>query len=187
MIYFSSTLFIFFVDLLFFLNIKRISKWIYGKYNKNFVIYALIIFLFLPTNLQAGIDLKNDTIATFLYMLAIFYYLKLLESKETRHTIYLGIILGAGLLTRFDFLIIVGGFVLQTIFFHFKKENKMRNNLFWCVILSFIIGSGTFIKNLIFYKNIFGSLMYDFARSFSHPMSDFFRTFTAYWGDIRGK
>lgn len=186
LIYFSSTLCLLFVNLFFFFNIKQISKWIYGGYNKDFIIYALAVFLFLPVHLQAGIGLKNDTIALLFYMMAIFYYLKLLEFKEAKYSIYLGIILGLGLLTRMDSLAILVGFAFQMIFFHFKKENKMRNNLFKSVLLGSIIGLGTFIKNLVLYNNVLGDVTIEAARSTLYTPYTFFRVFRAYWGGIFG-
>lgn len=186
-LYFASLIMFFFINLFFFYNMKYISKQVYRRINNRFIIYSLIIFLFLPVHLHLSTGIQSDIPLYLLYMVAIFYYFKLLKYKESKYSVILGVILGISLLTRIASLIFIGGFIFQMVYFHLKKDKMLRNRLFKSLLIGAGIGSYPFIRNIILFRNPIGDMRYELAMKLhKNIFYTIFRVFRAYWGGIFG-
>lgn len=187
LIYFGSLVLFFFTNLFFFFNINRISKYVYKRTNNTFIIYSSILFLFLPVHLFLSLGIQQDIPIYFLFMVALFYYFKLTETKQFKHAFILGLVLGAGLLTNIAGLIIIAGFFYQMIYWHFKNNKITRNHLFWSLFISIVTGSYSFIRNMILFKHPVGDLItLGGQKVHNNIFFTFFRVFKAYWGGIFG-
>lgn len=187
LLYFSSLVMLFFINLFFFFNIRHISKQVYKKVNNKFIIYSLLIFMFLPVHLFLSNGIQSDIPLYLFYMISLFYYFKVLEYKNTKYSIILGVVLGISLLARIATLIVVGGFMFQMVYFHLKKEKKLRNCLFNSLLVTTGVGAYPFIRNIVLYKNPIGDMRYDLAMRIHKNISyTLFRVFRAYWGGIFG-
>jgi len=187
LLYFASLSLFFFINLFFFLNIKQISKQIFKRIDNKFVIYSLIIFLFLPVHLHLSTGIQSDIPLYLLYMIALFYYFKILKYKDSKYSAILGIVLGISLLARIASLIFIGGFLLQMVYFHLKKNKTLRNCLFKSLLIGVGIGSYPFIRNIVLFKNPIGDMRYELAMKLhKNIFYTMFRVIRAYWGGIFG-
>lgn len=187
LLYFASLIIFFFINIFFFLNVKNFSKQIFKKVDNKFVIYSLIIFLFLPVHLHLSTGIQTDIALYLFYMIALFYYFKVLEHKELKYSVILGVILGISLLARIASLIFIGGFVLYVVYLHLKKEKKLRNRLFISLLIAIGVGAYPFIRNIVLFKNPVGDMRYELAmRIHKNIFYTLFRVFKAYWGGMFG-
>jgi hypothetical protein len=187
LIYFGSLVLFFFTNVFFFLNVKYISKNVFKKIDNAFIVYSLIIFLFLPVHLFLSIGVQSDIAMYFLFMVALFYYFKLVDNKNPYHSIILGLILGVSLLSSITSSIIIAGFIYQMIYLHFKKEKKLRNYLFISLLISAGVGAYPFIRNFVLFNNVLGDMRYEAAiRIHKSFFNTFLRVFRAFWGGVWG-
>lgn len=185
LIYFASLVMFFFINLFFFFNARQISKQVYKKVDTVFIAYALLIFMFLPVHLHLSTGIQTDVAGYLLYIIAIFCYFKVLEYKDMKHSIILGAILGIGLLVRIATLIVIGGFILQMLSLHLRKEKKLRTCMLTSLLVSAGVGAYPFIRNIVLYNNPTGD-MRAYLTTHKNIFYVILKVFRAFWGGISG-
>ena len=98
-------------------------------------------------HLMTGIN--NDALLILLGTLAIYWYIRLIQKISIKNTIWLGIILGLGLLTKQQFIIFLPLLAIPYGFHFFYnqqyKKTKIIKSLLLCILIVIIISGWWFI------------------------------------------
>ena len=145
-------------NILFFLLIKKNSGLIGNK--KQITIISTLLFIFFPLNLFLSLAIHTHAIFLVFLTLSFYLYSNLLEKRNLKNSLLLGISLGLGLLSSSMMLPLFLAIIIYTLFnYFFRKDNKIKF-LFTSIISGGIIGSVTLIRNYILYNDaIWGGIV----------------------------
>ena len=90
--------------------IGRIIKLLNG--NTTALLFALTAYVMSPVFLRSNVLFTTDFIDQFIWVLASLLMLRLLKTKNTQNWILLGLVMGAGLLTKWSILIFASSFLM---------------------------------------------------------------------------
>jgi hypothetical protein len=170
-------------NILFLFFLKEFSKKIE---NKNFIIFALMLFVFLPIQLFTSLMIHPSVIYPPLLVLSLLLYIKAVNYPNKKNFIFLGI--GVGILTLAD----LKGFVFPlalaffNLYYLIKGKYKKFKLLTMSLIITAIVGSYTFIRNYIQFGNPLGFWKTSQGYIYPHEFSKLLSYFPAFWGGIYG-
>ena len=138
-------------NILFFLLIKRVSK--DTNFKKQFILVSILIFIFFPLNLYISLIIHNHALFLMLLIFSFYLYSRSLEQRNLRNSCFLGISLGLGLLSSSMIIpLFLAIFIYTFLNYIFKKDRNIRF-IALSLILGFIIGFFTLIRNYLLYGN----------------------------------
>lgn len=182
---FSITI-MFLSTLIFLMTLKRIKR--HFK-NKNFIIYAIILFCFLPATLASSRLMTPDVLFFLLLNLSLYFYVKLIETKSKYYALFLGIIMGLAFWTWFSVIPLLVSLFIYIIILHFFKRYKERNLLLSSFIIAVLMGIYPLINAFrLFGSNLIGNITY--APAVMHQGTNIFlilkNILFGYWGGVYG-
>ena len=132
------------------------SIFIFFKIIKNFFSYKNSILLsylfsFYPLNVLASLQISSVILQLFLFLIFIFYFVALVESKNYKNAFFLGIFSGLMMLVRGEFVIF---FILSNLYLFFIFKINFRKILI-CVLFSLLIVTPYLVRNYSNFDNIF--------------------------------
>ncbi len=119
---------------------------------KSAVIIAMTSFMLTPIFLGMNTIYSMNTFDFLFWILSAYLFLKLIKTENKRYWIWLGIVLGLGLLNKTSILWLGGGILIGTIFSPIRKDLKTKYPY-----VAFIIAI------LIFSPYIIWNITHDFA------------------------
>lgn len=158
MLHIFSIFLILLTNILFFLLVRKISK--YMMYKQQFIFSSVITFIFFPLNLYLSLTIHNHTLFLFFLILSFYLYHRLLEQKSLKNSIFLGISLGLGLLTSSMILPLFLAILFYLLFNYFFNKDKNIKFILFSLFSGFIMGSYTLIRNYLLYgEPIWGGIV----------------------------
>lgn len=158
MLHLFSIILMLLTNILFFLLVQKTSK--YVTYKKQFILLSTMIFIFFPLNLYLSLTIHNQTLFLFFLILSFYLYHRLLEQKNLKNSIFLGISLGLGLLTSSMILPLFLAILFYLSFNYFFKKDRNIKFILFSLFSGFIIGSYTLIRNYLLYgEPIWGGIV----------------------------
>lgn len=119
---------------------------------KSAIVIAMILFMLTPIFLGMNTIYSMNTFDFFFWILSTYLFLKIIQTENKKYWIWLGFVLGLGLLNKTSILWLGAGIFVGTIFTPLKKDLKT-----WYPYLAFIIAM------LIFSPYIIWNFTHDFA------------------------
>jgi len=119
---------------------------------KSAIVIAMILFMLTPIFLGMNTIYSMNTFDFFFWILSAYLFLKIIQTENKKYWIWLGFVLGLGLLNKTSILWLGAGIFVGTIFTPLRKDLKT-----WYPYLAFIIAL------LIFSPYIIWNFTHDFA------------------------
>ena len=119
---------------------------------KSAIVIAMISFMLTPIFLGMNTIYSMNTFDFFFWVLSAYLFLKIIQTENKKYWIWLGIVLGLGLLNKTSVLWLGAGIFVGTIFTPLRKDLKTKYPY-----LAFIIAM------LIFSPYIIWNITHDFA------------------------
>ena len=168
-------------NIVFFLLVRRISKYVKNK--KHFIIYSLALFSFLPVHLYVSLFIHDTIIFYFLFVVSIYMYIKFMEKRNVKNAILFGGIVGISLLAGQTGLMTILAMIIILLYYFIKREYKTSKLLFISLIISLIIGIYPFIRNYIYYGH---PLDQTFNIKYTSSLIHLLNYFPSFWSGVYG-
>lgn len=183
-----STVIILVTNIFFFLFIKRVSNFIQmGK--KRFILYALMLFVFLPPHLYIALGVQDDVLFYCFFVASLYAYVRLLEKKTKKAAILFGLFIGLSLLSRQSAITMVASLVLILGYYLIKKNYQLMKLYSISLFTSLVVGGFSFVRNKILFGSIFGDLLTSYGNGpgpLENNLAVFLRGYRGFWGGIEG-
>src|SRR3989338_1979231 len=181
-----SVFIMFLVSIIFWRCLERIGKHIE---NKNFVIYGVAFFCFLPSTLATSRMITPDVLFFLFFSLALYFLIRVIEDKSGKDAFLLGITLMLSLWTWLSTIPLLIAIFIFIGFLHHSDKLKERNLLFLAFLIGVIGGSFSLIRNLLVYGgDLVGNAAY--SSTAMHQGTNIIlvitRIFGGYWGGVYG-
>src|SRR3989344_6645303 len=145
-------------NILFFLLIKKNSGLIGNK--KQITIISTLLFIFFPLNLFLSLAIHTHALFIFFLILSFYLYSNLLEKRNLKNSLLLGISLGFGLLSSSMILPLFLAIIICTLLNYFFRKDIKIKFIVVSTILGAIFGSVTLIRNYLLYNDaIWGGIV----------------------------
>lgn len=168
-------------NIVFFLFVKKISKYVIRK--KQFIIYSTALFAFLPIHLYISLFIHDSILFYFSFIVSLYMYIIFMENKNIKNAIFFGGIVGVSLLIGQTGLMTILTVLIFLLYFCIKKEYKTSKLLFTSLIISLIIGIYPFIRNYIYYGH---PLDQTFNIKYASSLTHLLNYFPSFWSGVYG-
>ncbi len=168
-------------NIVFFLLVKKISKYVIRK--KQFIIYSTALFAFLPIHLYISLFIHDSILFYFLFIVSLYMYVRFMENKNIKNAILFGGIVGLSLLAGQTGLMTILTILIFSSYLFIKKEYKTSKLLFISLISSLVIGVYPFIRNYIYYGYL---LDQTFNIKYASSLTHLLNYFPSFWSGVYG-
>lgn len=170
-----SVLTIFLTNIVFYLFLKETFK------EEKIQIYGLSLFSFFPLHLYVSMFISPDPLFYLLFILCLYFFVKLKKEKNIENALIFGFLLGLVLLTRVYGIILIASLIVYILFLHFKK-NKEKNLFLIGLIVGSVVGAYGILRNYF----IFGKLLASIPEPVKSDINTFIRLFNSFWSGVYG-
>lgn len=131
-----------FFGMLSILILGRVVKLLNG--NNTALIFTFTGYLLAPVFLRASVIFTPDFLDQFFWMLSTLLMVRLIKTKNTQNWILLGLVIGAGLLTKWSILILVTGFLIGVLVSNERKLLFSKELLIGAAICLLVLSPSLF-------------------------------------------
>ena len=149
---------------------------------REFILYGLMLFVFLPTHLFVSLIVVGDPLFYFFMVLSLYMFLVFLGRFSLISALSLGSVLGLALLSSLGAVMLFIASSMILAIFLLKREWKHVILLMISLLTGSLIGIYPIIRNLL----TFGTLYRLGDDLYPTKLRLLWRPFTAFWGGIFG-
>lgn len=130
----------------------------YFKISKTIKLLSVIFLITIPSVALQASTTKNDIISGFFILSSLLYFIKIYHNPKWNYFVFLGISIGAGVLTKGTFYLYVFPIILLFVFLYLKTGflKKSKNIIYTLLAISIaiMINTGHFSRNYQLNGNI---------------------------------